>query len=92
MRYQCDDSFLGILLFLSPNKWGVLFCEAEEWCSNDRKVSAEHAMVSCASQESLYLFEIVEDPRVFSESGNFGRVYCDAILRYSYSKEVYLWL
>jgi hypothetical protein len=92
MCYKCDDGFLGILLFFSPDKWGVLFCEVEEWCSNNGEVSAEHVVVSCASQESSYLFEVVEDPRIFSESGNFCRVYCNAILGYSYSKEIHLWL
>jgi hypothetical protein len=49
MRYERDDGFLGILLLLSPNEWGVFLCEAEEWCCNDGKVFAEHAMVPCAS-------------------------------------------
>jgi hypothetical protein len=92
MHYECDDCFLGILLFFSPNKWGVLFCETKKWYSDDGEILAKHVMVSCTSQESSYLFEIVEDPRVFSESSNFSRVYCDTILGYSYSKEVHLWL
>jgi hypothetical protein len=92
MCYEHDDGFLGILLFLSPNKWDILFCEVKEWCSDDRKVSTKHAVVSCASQESSYLFKIVEDPRIFPESSDFGGVYCDAILGYLYSKKVYLQL
>jgi hypothetical protein len=90
MSYERDDGFLGILLFFSPNKWGILFCEIKEWCSDDGKVSAKHVMVSCTSQESSYLFEVVEGSRVFSESSDFGRIYCDAVLGYSYSKEVHL--
>jgi hypothetical protein len=92
MSYECNDGFLGILLFFSPYKWGILFCEAKEWCCNDGKVSAKHMMVSCASQESLYLFEIVKDPRIFSKSSNFGRVHCDTVLGYSYPKKVHLQL
>jgi hypothetical protein len=88
MCYKHDNGFLGILLFFSPDKWGVLFCKAEEWCCNDRKVFAKHAMVPCASQESLYLFEVVEGPRIFSKSSNFGRVHCNAIFGYLYPKEV----
>ena len=92
MHYKCDDGFLGVLLFFSPNKWGVLFCEVKEWCGDDGKVSAKHVVIPCASQESPYLFKVVKDPRVFSESSDFSRVYCDAVLGYSYSQEVHLWL
>jgi hypothetical protein len=92
MGYECDDGFLGILLFFSPYEWGILFCEVKEWCCDNGKVSAKHAMVSCASQESSYLFEIMEGPRIFSESGDFGRIYCDTIFGYSYPKEVHLQL
>jgi hypothetical protein len=81
---------LGILLFFSLNKGGIFLYEVEEWCCNGRKVSAKHVMIPYASQESLYLFKVMEGPRIFPESSDFGRVYCDTILRYSYPKEVYL--
>ena len=92
MSYECNDSFLGILLIFSLNKWGIFLCEAEEWCGNDGKVSAKHVVIPCASQESLYLFEVVEGSRIFSKSSNFSRVHSDAVLRYVYSKEVHLQL
>ena len=52
-----DDGFLCAFLLWAPFKWYILFCESSDWCGNDGKVFAEHAVVSCASKESSGLFE-----------------------------------